>query len=248
MKTALEEKDTQLQKMARDLQESQQERDLLKDRLVKAECSLQSVHNNMQTIKQEVTNQKEALKDSSESISQRFARIETTVTESQAAITKMTEMTKNHDNPAIGPSQEMKILQNRCLESEREIDTLKESLAQQADLATQQRREWKHELQSITSLSKSKDDRIKKLEMYIQESAADAVELKALLSQLNRTLGPAAQMARKRKKAEPPADRPDNQKKAARPSRGVSDWLQQYRHPIYRGFSKDDRARGNGVC
>ena len=198
-KSALEEKDSQIKNMARDLDEIRTERDAMEMRLKQVESSSLMLTNENERLQKQFTEKKEAMETSTKSVGARLTSLADASAKQKEETIQMTEKNLKLEKLVETQQTMLSTLADRLSASEQQIERLQSSLYQQNQTAIQERQRTKMQFESVASIIVAKDSRIHELEVYIQQAAKDAKQLKSLLYQLNRTFGGPEMPAKKRK-------------------------------------------------
>lgn len=201
------------------LAEANQERELLKDQVQKAEAALAALETENKSLQTKLNNVVRAQETSSKETESRLASLEKGMSSQQKEASLPSSLSgeqKGEDNKAGtgGPADTTindsttinknatELLENRLAAAETQIKELQKSLAQQGQLASDAQNKLQDEMASIVHQLKDKDTRIQSLETYIAESALEAKNLKRILLQLRQNQESSSELFTSKRKAQ----------------------------------------------
>ena len=228
---AIEKKDGQIKIMARDLDEVKQERVSLKDRLAETESSLSIVMMKIEQLRKEFVEQKESLGASAQAAERRFLSLEKQILEGSEALKHLksgreliTERSGDHEK-AVGA------LTDRMVACEKQIAQLRANIELQNKQAADEREAFRNKLESIEKAMNNKNDKIHKLESFLQDSAKEAKQLKALLTKLSQKFASKEGSNKRMLEAKTHNTKTEHvprNKTQKRSDHSVTDWLSKY--------------------
>uniref|UniRef100_A0A7S3PAL9 Uncharacterized protein n=1 Tax=Amphora coffeiformis TaxID=265554 RepID=A0A7S3PAL9_9STRA len=228
---AIGEKDGQIKIMARDLDEMKQERVSLDKRLVEAESSSSFVIKENEQFKKEFTEQKTSLGDLAQATECRFVSLEKQILEGKEALKQLENDQKWLANRSGDHQKAFGTLTGRLAASETLVAQLQVDIERQNKQAADEREAFQMKLESIEKVMNNKNNRIHNLEGCLQDSAKEARQLKALLTQLNEKFA-SKEVSKKRmleaKTHNTKSEHAPRRKTHKRSDHSATDWLSKY--------------------